>query len=354
MGSFDGTVYAADLATGKLRWRYDTEGHGLDSKDFGFDRKSIQSSPAVVDGTVYIGARDGYLYALDASAGKLRWRIPYSMSWIISSPAVTGGLVYVGTSDGHYFQAVQAADGKERWRFRTRSSVWTSAALAGDVVYVGESAGLVYALDRNTGALRWKFRTGGPVFSSPVPGEGVVVFGSVDGAVYAVRDGGGNPLARAVFFDSAFADRSGASARKFVADYLAGRDYAPVDAAGLAGFLSDRIRDRRPSVVVFAVDELPAAAAAGSPALLRRYLNAGGKVVWVGVPPLIWPPDSTGGRDYAHIDREATRRLLDVDHARANFDLFGARITDVGRRWGLRGWQLSRWGWETPRSPRLR
>ena len=32
------------------------------------------SSPAVVDGVVYVGSYDFYVYALDAGSGKLRWR----------------------------------------------------------------------------------------------------------------------------------------------------------------------------------------------------------------------------------------------------------------------------------------
>ena len=54
VGSEDGNVYAADAATGALRWSYQT-GAG------------VHSSPTVLDGVVYIGSGDSYLYALDAS-----------------------------------------------------------------------------------------------------------------------------------------------------------------------------------------------------------------------------------------------------------------------------------------------
>jgi eukaryotic-like serine/threonine-protein kinase len=46
-------VYALDAATGALRWSYTTGG-------------SVQSSPAVADGTVYIGSEDANVYALNA------------------------------------------------------------------------------------------------------------------------------------------------------------------------------------------------------------------------------------------------------------------------------------------------
>ena len=54
VGSEDGNVYAADAATGALRWIYQT-GAG------------VHSAPVVSDGVVYVGSGDSYLYALDAS-----------------------------------------------------------------------------------------------------------------------------------------------------------------------------------------------------------------------------------------------------------------------------------------------
>src|SRR3989442_1797778 len=59
----------------------------------------FQSSPAVVDGTVYIGCRDAHVYAVDAATGRKKWDYPTSKSWVISTPAVRDGMVYVGTSD---------------------------------------------------------------------------------------------------------------------------------------------------------------------------------------------------------------------------------------------------------------
>jgi len=80
--------------------------------------------------------------------------------------------------------------------------------------------------------------------------------------------------------------------------------------------------------------------------LFRRYLDAGGKVVWPGIPPLIWPRDPATGDspEYIRIDRSGAARLLGVDHARSNFDNYGAVATDAGLRWGLSGWWDSNWG----------
>jgi outer membrane protein assembly factor BamB len=54
-GSGDGRLYVLALETGEELWMYDVG-------------KSIISSPAVVDGRVYIGANDYRLYVFGAKA----------------------------------------------------------------------------------------------------------------------------------------------------------------------------------------------------------------------------------------------------------------------------------------------
>ena len=74
LANADGYVYALGL-DGKLRWRGETEGATLSSEKEGFDRKTIQGSPAIADGKVYVGSRDAYLYAFDLRDGKRLWRV---------------------------------------------------------------------------------------------------------------------------------------------------------------------------------------------------------------------------------------------------------------------------------------
>ena len=66
---------------------------------------SVQSSPAVVNGVVYIGSNDGHVYALNAATGAKRWSFT-TKGIVDSSPAVVNGVVYIGSSD----QKVYALD----------------------------------------------------------------------------------------------------------------------------------------------------------------------------------------------------------------------------------------------------
>jgi outer membrane protein assembly factor BamB len=337
-GSYDGRVYCYDLTSGALRWRYETEGVTLKSGSYGFDRRSIQSSPAVDDGVVYVGARDGFLYAIGADDGKLRWRVDHKISWIITSPAVSDHIVFDGSSDAHFAQALDSS-GTERWRFGADVPVWSSPAVADGLVYFGDAAGRVHAVDRSTGTEKWMFRTGATVFSSPVVAGDLIIVGSTDGGVYALRAGNGPAIKRAVFFDSSYVKAATVRQPDVTVRYFANRGYQSLDAAALAKFLGDRITDRAPSVVVFAVDHPPTAIVTEplTQSLLRRYLDAGGKVVWPGKPPLIFPMDLATGNmpSMATMNWSAPNDLLGVPHEAAIFDMRGARATPAGTRLGL-------------------
>jgi len=60
----------------------------------------VWSSPAIVDGTVYVGS--DYMYALDATTGEEQWRLE-TRDVVLSSPAVVDGTVYIGSRDDNVY-----------------------------------------------------------------------------------------------------------------------------------------------------------------------------------------------------------------------------------------------------------
>jgi hypothetical protein len=80
----------------------------------------VVSSPAVADGTVYVGSEDGNLYAVDLKTGKEKWKF-HTNGWIHSSPAVSGSLVFL-TGYDYRFYALDSVTGKKLWDFST--SLW--------------------------------------------------------------------------------------------------------------------------------------------------------------------------------------------------------------------------------------
>jgi len=179
VGSSDNNLYALEAKSGKLLWKYCTEGN-------------IFSSPAVVEGTVYVGSFDNNLYALEAKSGELLWKYLTGAD-ISSSPAVVEGTVYVGSSD-NYLYAVEAKSGELLWKYRTGGDVRSSPAVVGGTVYVGSYDNYLYALEAMSGELLWKYRTRGNIFSSPAVVESTVYVGSSDSNLYALEATSGKLL----------------------------------------------------------------------------------------------------------------------------------------------------------------
>lgn len=348
IGDDAGVVHAVGLTRGRPLWAHETEGAGLASADFGWDRVSLQSSPAVDGGVLYIGSRDGGVYALDANTGERLWYADHGNPWVVASAAVHGDTIWIGSSDGLFVAALDAATGEELWRTAVGARVFASPALAlgpgGGTLYVADHGGVIRAMDPATGEERWRFDVGETMLqSSPVPAEDALYFGADDGGVYALGAAPAPPRL-AVFWDSVLSTQPFRAANAaLLRGYLRAHDYVPLDEAGLADWLEARIRDRTASVLVFPSDRLPASAGnpdvSDPPPLLRRYLDAGGKVVWTGFPPWSLVVNDEG-RPTA-IDLERTRNALGVDASRSGQGLYGAMTTALGRAWGLEGTHLS-------------
>ena len=172
IGSNDGKVYALDQYTGARIWNY-TIGNG------------VVSSPAVVYGKVYVGSLDARVYCLDAATGAHLWNRTTG-NWINTSPAVAYGKVYVGSYDGKVY-CFDAVTGEFLWnRMIGNWIAYSSPAVAYGKVYAGSLDGRVYCLDASTGAYLWNRTIGGVVYSSPGVAYGKVYVGSSDGRVYCL------------------------------------------------------------------------------------------------------------------------------------------------------------------------
>ena len=135
----------------------------------------VGSSPAVVNGVVYIGSNDGKLYALNAITGVKLW--DFKTEGGLSSPAVVDGVVYIGSADKKVY-AINAANGVKLWEFKTGNSVQSSPAVEKGVLYIGSNDGKVYALNARTGTQLWFFTTGAYAHTSPAVVNDVVYVGS--------------------------------------------------------------------------------------------------------------------------------------------------------------------------------
>jgi outer membrane protein assembly factor BamB len=156
IGSWDRNMYALNAKTGTELWRYQT---GNDTVIY--NQIGIASSAAVSNGVVFFGCRDGHFYAVDAKTGQQKWNIDNNKGWVIGSPAVHNGIVYFATSDGRRFKAIDAATGQVKFNIEMKTISFSSPSIVGNTIYVGTSDGWLHAADLATGATKAEFQTDG-------------------------------------------------------------------------------------------------------------------------------------------------------------------------------------------------
>jgi outer membrane protein assembly factor BamB len=182
----EGTLWALDAGTGEEVWHSPPV--------------DPTNSPAVSNGTVYVGARaDSRVYAFDALTGAIDWSVPTETT--VDSPlTVANGAVYANY--GSSLRALDAESGATLWTADTGiGSEDTAPAVAEGVVYVLTGEARLWAFDAATGAHIWDKRAGAgtQVESSPAVANGVLYMSNQN--IRAVRAASGVELWEADIFN---------------------------------------------------------------------------------------------------------------------------------------------------------
>jgi outer membrane protein assembly factor BamB len=210
VGARDRFVYALDAATGQVRWKARTVG-------------TVDSAPAVAGGKVFVVARDpstlqARVYALDAATGKVVWTDGTTAAAEgTSAVTVADGRAYVAFADS--VRALDAETGAQVWSepVGQGSSPFTAPAVDADSVFALDAGGDLYRLDRRTGRRIWDFQfsTSRLLFAgtvvrgdlqaagAPVVIGGRVLAGLSNGTVGAIDVASGE-----LVWETAFADTS--------------------------------------------------------------------------------------------------------------------------------------------------
>lgn len=171
---------------GSLKWSY----------SFSTSYSDVKSSPAIGgDGTVYVGANDRKLYALNPD-GTLKWSFTVAGQIGYSSPCIgPDGIIYMPDSMiGKSLYAIRD-DGTQG------TSVWTYTASSGNMngtpaiasdgtVYVANSGLQSLMAIRNDGNLKWSLSIGDARTAPAIGTDGTIYIGSKNFSLYAIRDEG--------------------------------------------------------------------------------------------------------------------------------------------------------------------
>ena len=201
--SYDGHIYAVRPEDKSTVWTYPSrqvqkpagEEPGAEPAEPQIVPAEFSYSSPVISGNVlYVGNLDGNLYAVDVTSGKLRWRFKTG-DGVTSTPAVENGIVYFGSNDNNVYAVDES--GKKVWAFKTGAWVNASPRVKDGVVYIGSHDKNFYLLDAKTGAVKNKFTTTGQIIAIPALYKNYIILcaGQGDGSIYVLE----NPSLKVLF-----------------------------------------------------------------------------------------------------------------------------------------------------------
>jgi outer membrane protein assembly factor BamB len=240
-GGADGNMRAWNITTGQLIWTFNPRTY----------YNGWSWAPAVAYGMVYEHNEDTYVYAVNATTGKLVWKAKGPGIGYSNYLTVADGKVFVQMGENQYrdpgtgqfghseYDAFNAYTGQLVWTVPFENSppfniqinaygnlyvvpsysvstpgVFTYPGYVGKSAYevsydevwcigntprdwsmfLGDPAHSAYGYGPTNLALEWKFATGGEIMSSPTFANGVGYIGSNDGSIYAFDAATGTKL----------------------------------------------------------------------------------------------------------------------------------------------------------------
>ena len=191
VGSLDTKVYCLDADDGDVKWTFKTEGY-------------IISSPAVVDGVVYVISQEpasGGLYWLNATNGNLirRKGIPYQEMTrgtdMHSSPTVAEGMIFAASNKKAYY-GMNATTGETKWTFKDDEAgefiICSPIYHDGRVFLIDEF--FIVAVDAFNGSRLWQSFLGTEFYISPTYADGKLYVTSDQRGMYVLNTTDGTKL----------------------------------------------------------------------------------------------------------------------------------------------------------------
>lgn len=205
-GSDIGIFWALRQVNGSVAWKFQVGEMALG--------KSIFSSPAICNNSVYFGAYDGNVYSFDKETGRTNW-ISREAEWVGSSPSVAPeldllfiGLEFALPQKRGGIVALNLKTGEKIWEYRIAEYIHSSPLYIKELeaVVVGSNDYVVYLFEAKTGKLLWRFQTGGEIkasFTFDVE-RSLITFGSFDGCLYVLDAKSGKQRLKFVTGDSIY------------------------------------------------------------------------------------------------------------------------------------------------------
>jgi len=177
IGSWDKNMYCFNSGNGTLVWKYETG-------------NKITSTPVFYEGKIYFNSGETTSHCINADNGTLIWSNHTGRSGAqrsYSSPLVIDGRFYTSTFPSELMYCRYANNGTLIWESKVGAAC--SSVVAGNgLIYVGGATeSNLTAVYANNGTIKWKYRTENQVHSSPTVVNDRLYVGSQDKYLHCIN-----------------------------------------------------------------------------------------------------------------------------------------------------------------------
>jgi outer membrane protein assembly factor BamB len=178
VGTYDGVVSAVSVESGDIEWQTDVG-------------DAAAASPTYHEGRLYVAVEyadpSGTVVVMDAETGDVEWRDDRPTDHPHSTVAVDleRDRFLFGSNDGHVY-AWSFSDRERAWTYDTGGDVKAPIAVSQGIAVVPSWAETVTAVNVADGTGLWEFETDNMVMCAPAVHDGTAYVGSHDGNVYAI------------------------------------------------------------------------------------------------------------------------------------------------------------------------
>lgn len=182
IATIQGRVICIDVETGAIKWRF--------PKEKPVPHRFI-STPLLCNRHCYMTDRSGNFYSLSIKTGEDDWAYTVSLKGVAEgSASVFEGKIVAG-SQNEYLTALNMHSGGEIWRVKNErinlmDSIFSTPAISGNgLVFYGSDTGYIYCRDIKNGEEIWKEKLDSPIRSSPAISDGFLYVTTTKGFLYA-------------------------------------------------------------------------------------------------------------------------------------------------------------------------
>lgn len=168
---YENVINASNVSALTMDWQYLTQG-------------TINATPVVADGIIFVASTDQNLYAIDAQAGTVKWTATIGQS--PATPLVANGKVFIGDANG-ILHALDEKTGYQLWHYNTGGGIVSAPVIGNGLVFIGTLNRTLYAFHEQTGGMAWNvWNSNG--FAAPVAFANGVIYLELESDILVALD----------------------------------------------------------------------------------------------------------------------------------------------------------------------